>query len=223
MLNPNSSVLLPTKQKNIISFSSLTIETRLFPPQQRHKYLSSEVDSSSLIHFHACTYLDWIPVKNNYNGPPRSSSPPSLLRGVCCQDCLDDFLESGCPHLCLISTTIRPSTPELMRRHLQPGLEDPTDKDAIQPLHKCSPPDPLGRNRPRLQNKNPKSMRQAAILISRKWFFVLQPGQECKLENKMRLDMEPKENENITHGQKLEGKPGSTMCNHRSFHLNGSL
>lgn len=142
----------PDFKKNIIFFPSLTKETRLFPPHHHHKYLSSEADSSSLIHFHACTYLDWIPVKNNYNGSPRISNPPFLPRGVCCQDCLDDFLESGCPHLCLISTTIRPSTPELMRRHLEPGLEDPTDKDAIQPLHKCFPLDPLGINLPPLQN-----------------------------------------------------------------------
>lgn len=140
----------------IVSFPSLTMETRLFPPHHHHKYLSSEVDSSSLIHFHACTYLDWIPVKNNYNGPRRISNPLSLLRGVCCQNCLDDFPESGCPHLCLISTTIKPSNPSLMRRHLQPGLKDPTDKDAIQPLHKYFPPDPLGRNLPPLQNRKKK-------------------------------------------------------------------
>lgn len=30
-----------------------------------HKYLSARADSSSLIHFHACTYLGWIPVQNN--------------------------------------------------------------------------------------------------------------------------------------------------------------
>ena len=151
------------------SFPSLTKEAHLFPPHHCHKYLSSEVDSSSLIHFHACTYLDWIPVKNNYNGPPRIWNPLSLPRGVCCQNCLDDFPESGCPHLCLISTTIRPSNPDLMRRHLQPGLEDPTDKEAIQPQHKYFPPDPLGRNRPLLQNTFffSKTMKHVVILIQK--------------------------------------------------------
>lgn len=148
--------------------SVMTKETRLFPPHCSHKYLSSEVDSSSLIHFHACTYLVWIPVKNNYNDPPRISTPPSLLRGVCCQDCLHDFPESGCPHLCLISTTIRPSTPNLMRRHLQPRLEDPTDKDAIQPLHKCFPPDTLGWNFPPPQNRKEKKK----LKIWDKWWFL---------------------------------------------------
>lgn len=97
------------------------------------------------------------PCQKQLSWSPQEFKPPSLPRGVRCQDCLDDFLESGCPHLCLISTTIGPSTPELMRRHLQPGLEDPTDKDAIQQLHKCFPPDPLGINLPSLQNTSDKN------------------------------------------------------------------
>lgn len=40
---------------------------------------------------------------------------------------------------------------------------------------------------------------------------------------KLRLDMEPRENENIHPPPELEGKPGSTMCYHRSFHLKCSL
>lgn len=44
---------------------------------------------------------------------PGGQTPPSLLRGVCCQDCSDDFLELGCPHLCLISTTIKTQHPRI--------------------------------------------------------------------------------------------------------------
>lgn len=57
------------------------------------------------------------------------------------------------------------------------------------------------------------------MILIRKWLFVLQPGQECKLENKMRLDVEPRENENIHPPPKLEGKPGSAACYRRSFFI----
>lgn len=102
LLNLYEGIVLANWGQNQVSTAGETFET---PPKSalssrhHHKYLSSWADSSSLIHFHACTYLD----------PPHThrSNPPSLLRGVRCQDCLDDFLELGCPHLCLISTTIK--------------------------------------------------------------------------------------------------------------------
>lgn len=80
-----------------------------------------------------------------------------------------------------------------MRRHLQPGLKDPTDKEAIQPLHKYFSPDPLGRNLPPWQNttKTPETMKQVAILIQ-KMVLCARPVQECQLENKARVDVELK-------------------------------